>query len=122
MTVRGPEPEAAPVLDEATIAELDGEHGPDTTDEIVALFAAELDRRMASLATMGGIPAATRETHALASAARSVGCFELANLCRETENAVRAGDVDLGARVSRILAAADRARRAIAATQSQRAR
>jgi HPt (histidine-containing phosphotransfer) domain-containing protein len=134
MTLRGPEPvdrstapdapspDRAPVLDEAAIAELDGEHGAETTDQIIALFAAELDQRVASLATIAGIGAVTRDVHALASAARSVGCLELACLCRETETVLRTGDADLAGRVSRILVAADRARRAIATAQSLRAR
>lgn len=116
-----PLPDAPRVLDETTIAELDGQHGPETTDEIVSLFVAELDRRVASLAAMGGIPAATHETHALASAARSVGCLELATLCQDMENAVRAGEVDLAGRVSSILLAGDRARQAISAMQQLRA-
>lgn len=106
--------EHAVVLDETKIAELEGEHGPETTDEIVCLFALELDQRIASLAAATGTTIAARDVHALASSARSVGCFELACLCQETEQAVRGGKTSLTPHLPNLLQAADRARRAIA--------
>jgi HPt (histidine-containing phosphotransfer) domain-containing protein len=101
-------------LDQATLDDLRETFGAETADEIVDMFAGELDDRVARMTASAAAEGAAAEAHALASAARSIGCVKLADLCKDLERSVRAGETDIGPKLSDILTAATNAGKAIA--------
>lgn len=104
---------ALPTLDGRTLAELRSMFGPEAAQELVDLFAVELDSRMAALSTSDARATLAAEAHALASAAKSIGCAELSQLCKALERKIIGGSEDTGAELAAILAAARRASEAI---------
>ncbi|MDR3494350.1 MAG: ATP-binding protein [Ancalomicrobiaceae bacterium] len=102
-----------PVLDHHTLAELRSMFGADAAQELVDLFAVELESRTAALSGTAAAAALAVEAHALASAAKSIGCAELSRRCKELERKITAGSDDIGTELAAILAAAARAGDAI---------
>ena len=103
-----------PVFDPRALAEMRESLGPETAEEVVSLFGVELDDRMKQMAARQSGKEVAAEAHAIASAARSIGCVELATLCKALEVAVRGGETDVSDRLAAILAAAARAASALA--------
>ena len=104
---------AFPTLDGRTLAELRSMFGRDAAQELVDLFAVELDSRMAALSSSNAGKTLAAEAHALASAAKSIGCAELSHLCKTLERKVLGGSDDISAELAAILVAARRASEAI---------
>jgi len=111
---------ATHVLDPVVFAQLAETLGDETADEIVGLFVSELDQRLAQMSTSAASTAIAAEAHALASAAGSIGCQELADLCKQMETAVRQGQTDIGPRLARVLDAAGRAGKAVETARVKR--
>lgn len=111
----------AGTLDEAGLARLAEDlGGEDALDEVVSAFLADADRLAAHL--RGGEEAGERSfvraLHTLRSSSAMLGAHRLSRLCREAEDAARAGDV-AGAR-ARVPQVLDELARAAAALRARR--
>ena len=100
-------------IDKASFDELVAELGEEAVEEIITLFSVDLKQRIAVLSAAKAATEAAAEAHALASAARSIGCIDLANCCAALERGVRSGDSDITSLVTHVLSAAARAGEAV---------
>lgn len=85
------------MIDWARIAELREEVGPDSFDEVAALFLEESDEAVQRLSAGAGAAGLESGLHFLKGAALNLGFSRLAGLCQEGERRAAQGacDIDL---------------------------
>ncbi len=100
------------IIDEARLAELAEEIGPDALDEVISMFLDEIAEAADRLSGAGDPARAAEDLHFIKGAAANLGLAALAGTCAEEEARARAGEpLDR----ERVLAAWQEARSALAA-------